>query len=193
MSLTTQGQTRCEDCPRDTYQGQTAASSCSLCPQRHQHATQHTGAVSVTQCECGGGHEMPQRALPGDNCTQCAAGFEKPLPGTQPCTQCDLGTYSPSPAHATCLLCPPGRSLLLLNSSVYRSLLTFCFAASKMRHGRRRVFRVPLHFMDQCRGPRVCMRVSVGQVIDHDTTLLLLLYYYHHTPMTTTLLCQESA
>ena len=114
LSLTTQGQTRCEDCPRDTYQGQTAASSCSLCPQRHQHATQHTGAVSVTQCECGGGHEMPQRALPGDNCTQCAAGFEKPLPGTQPCTPCDLGTYSPSPAHATCLLCPPGRSRSLI-------------------------------------------------------------------------------
>ena len=37
--------------------------------------------------------------------------------------------------------------------------------AIKMRLSRPRVFRVPLHFMDQFRGQRVCMSVCVGQVI----------------------------
>jgi hypothetical protein len=136
-----------------------------MCPQRHQHATQHTGAVSATQCECGGGHEIPQRALPGDNCTQCAAGFEKPLPGTQPCTPCGLGTYAPSPAHATCLLCPP-------RSYQNAAQQTTCVSCPASFHG-----SVPgAKSMHEC----VC---GPG----HTTTTLVL--HSHTTP----LLCQEYA
>lgn len=87
----------CQQCEPGTYQDETRADQCKLCPAG-TFLTAY-GAIAEAECE------------------QCPVGTFSSVAGSTECTPCAAGSYSDTPGAATCSLCPVGTELPLTGST----------------------------------------------------------------------------
>jgi hypothetical protein len=75
----------------------------------------HASSVAVGQCQCNAGYtgQTGQTGQSQDNCTPCAAGSFKTLPGNHACTSCPAGTQGSGTeggviSNGSCVECAAG-------------------------------------------------------------------------------------
>lgn len=79
------GDEACTPCSENTYQHQSAATSCINCMA---NAYSDIGSTSLADCLC-----TPEYTLTDGACNQCDAGLVKDWTGNEPCAPCGPGTY----------------------------------------------------------------------------------------------------
>eukprot|EP00802_Teleaulax_amphioxeia_P003226 Tamp_03229.p1 GENE.Tamp_03229~~Tamp_03229.p1 ORF type:complete len:675 (+),score=28.49 Tamp_03229:302-2026(+) len=80
---------KCAECPEGTYNGALGRTACAFCPASKTSAPNST---SIGECVCTEGYT---KSSSGDDCTMCAAGKYKELPGPQECIECPAGKFNP--------------------------------------------------------------------------------------------------
>jgi len=111
----------CLECPVSSYQDETRATQCKLCPSINSKlgVTSATGARSVDQCK--------ERCAPGKYyddqiglCRSCGYGYYQPAEGSFACIGCGLGlttrSMEPTSKHECRPECEPGQQLTSLGS-----------------------------------------------------------------------------
>ena len=100
------GDVACTDCPQNTYGGQQAAVSVSVCTSCPTNSLSEAGSDELSDCVCSPGYTFTQASK---GCTKCPRGTYKSVDGNQECTLCPADTYLQSTgatSQSTCTNCP---------------------------------------------------------------------------------------